>query len=145
MNKEATKHAACAHFPHDADIGVRGYGQSPGEAFANAARAMSAAVTSLELIVPKMTVRVTCCGPNIEILLTDWLNAVIYEMATRGMLFREFDVEIDGGTLNAEMTGEPVDVVRHAPSVEPKGATLTDLLVARTTDGEWVAQCIVDV
>ena len=74
-----------------------------------------------------------------------WLNAVIYEMATRRMLFRDFVVEIEGDTLSAKLIGESLDQMRHSPAVEPKGATMTDLSVTRTVGGEWVAQCIVDV
>jgi SHS2 domain-containing protein len=38
-----------------------------------------------------------------------------------------------------------VDVERHAPAVEVKGATLTELAVRRDDDGRWRAQCILDV
>jgi len=41
--------------------------------------------------------------------------------------------------------GEPVDVTRHRPAVEAKGATYTALSVAGNADGAWVAQCVVDV
>ena len=145
MNNVSAERGRWAHYPHDADIGIRGCGHTLGEAFANAARAMSAAVTPLDAIAARDTVSVTCRSPDIDILFVDWLNAVIYEMATRGMLFRDFDVSIDAGALHAEMTGEPIDVPRHAPAVEPKGATLTDLSVTRTPDGLWTAQCVVDV
>jgi SHS2 domain-containing protein len=75
----------------------------------------------------------------------DWLNALVYEMATRSMLFSRFDVHSDGRTLEARAWGEPVDVARHEPTVEIKGATMTALKVQRAPDGEWMAQCIVDV
>ena len=34
---------------------------------------------------------------------------------------------------------------RHAPAVEVKGATFTELKVHRNEDGAWIAQCVVDV
>ncbi len=136
---------AWLRYPHDADIGVRGYGRDAAEAFANVARAMTDAVTPLEGIFTDQIITVTCRAADLEILLVDWLNAVIYEMATRRMLFRDFDVSFDGETLHATLAGEPVDVARHAPAVEPKGATLTDLSVTRIDDGRWSAQCVVDV
>lgn len=44
----------------------------------------------------------------------------------------------------ASLWGERVDPARHRPAVEVKGATYTELKVAR--EGElWVAQCVVDV
>jgi SHS2 domain-containing protein len=40
--------------------------------------------------------------------------------------------------------GEPVEVERHAPAVEPKGATFTELKVSKEGGG-WIAQCVIDV
>lgn len=143
-----TRHAerpAWEHYPHDADIGVRGFGGDPAEAFANAARAMTAALTPLADIARAETVRVRCDAPDLEMLFYDWLNAVIYEMATRQMLFADFRVQIADGRLEAELDGERVDIARHGAAVEPKGATLSDLSVTRGADGRWAAQCIVDV
>ena len=131
--------------PHDADIIVCGLGDTEAEAFANAARALTAAVTPLECIALDESVAIRCEAPDPEMLLFDWLNAVIFEMATRGMLFGDFQVIIEGGTLAAELRGEAVDPFRHAPAVEPKGATLSELSVRRLDDGRWAARCLVDV
>ena len=60
------------------------------------------------------------------------------------MLFREFDVSIRDGDLSARLVGEPVDLRRHEPAVEVKGATFTALALERTEEG-WSAQCVVDV
>jgi tRNA nucleotidyltransferase (CCA-adding enzyme) len=66
-------------------------------------------------------------------------------MAVRKMLFARFAVTIDGGRLQARLWGEGVDVARHAPACEPKGATYTTLRVAQDADGRWSAGCVVDV
>jgi len=66
-------------------------------------------------------------------------------MATRGLLFGRFQVAIEGDRLRATAYGEPVDRARHQPAVEVKGATMTGLEVRRSAQGEWRAQCIVDV
>ena len=84
-------------------------------------------------------------GPDPEILLADWLNALVFEMATRRMLFSRFDVQIEHGRLTASAHGERVDVARHQPAAEVKGATLSELEVACDAEGNWHAQCIVDV
>jgi SHS2 domain-containing protein len=47
--------------------------------------------------------------------------------------------------LEASACGEPVDNGRHAPAVEVKGATFTELQVRREPDGGWLVQCVVDV
>lgn len=135
---------AWQHFEHVADVGVRGRGRDPAEAFANAALALTAVVTPPERVRAESAVPIECAGDDLELLLVDWLNAVVYAMATRRMLFGRFDVAIAGGRLRATAWGEPVDRARHVPAVEVKGATLTELSVRREDDGHWSAQCVVD-
>jgi len=133
------------HFPHEADIGVRGRGESPDIAFEQAALGLTGVVTDPRLVRNDEQVAISCEAPNLDVLLVDWLNALIYEMTTRSMLFGRFRVTIDGLRLSAEAEGEHIDRLRHEPMVEPKGATFTELRVGRDDEGQWVAQCVVDV
>jgi len=133
------------HFEHMADVGIRGFGATKSAAFENAARALTAALADLDQVRPREEVRIDCRAPDDGLLLYEWLNALIYQMATRKMLFSRFAVEIDAGRLSASAWGEAVDVRRHAPTAEAKGATLTALRVAPADDGGWMAQCVVDV
>lgn len=132
------------HFPHQADVGLRGFGKTAAEAFEQAAHALTAVVTTAD-VRPVIPVEVKCEAPDLELLLVEWLNAIIYEMAVRKMLFSRFTVTIEGARLSGTLWGEPVDVARHAPACEPKGATYTALRVAVDQDGIWSAACIVDV
>lgn len=132
------------HFDHGADIGVRGFGATKAAAFAQAALALTAVVTDPAGVRQCEVVPIACDAPDDELLLAEWLNAVVYEMAVRRMLFGRFEVVLDGTHLAAQAHGEPIDVARHRPAVEIKGATLTALRVARR-DGGWVAQTVVDV
>ena len=131
-------------FPHDADVGVRGWGRTPAEAFEQAGLALTGIVTDAE-IRPQSRVEVACEAPDIELLFVEWLNAIIYEMATRNMLFGRFAVRIEGGGLKGTLWGEPVEVERHAPACEPKGATYTALRVAQEQNGLWSGACVIDV
>lgn len=133
------------HFPHEADIGVIGVGPNLAAAFAQAALGMTAVICDPQTVTARMPVDIDCAAPDPELLLFDWLNALIYEMATRRMLFSRFDVSINGDALHAQAWGEPVDVERHQPAVEIKGATYTQLKVFRDADGWWQVQCVVDV
>jgi tRNA nucleotidyltransferase (CCA-adding enzyme) len=132
------------HFPHEADMGVRGFGATIGEAFEQAALAMTAVVTDLSTIQPREAVTIECVAPDHELLLADWLNSLVYEMSTRKMLFRRFTVQLEGTRLRGQAWGERVEPARHHPAVEVKGATYTSLRVAPEADG-WVAQTVVDV
>ncbi|MCG6974980.1 MAG: archease [Acidiferrobacterales bacterium] len=133
------------HFDHEADIGVRGVGPTLAQAFEQAALAMSAVITPLENIDTRQAITIECTGDDPEVLLVDWLNALVYEMATRNMLFGRYAVQIESGTLTATAWGEPVDVQKHQPAVEIKGATYTALRVTKTGDGSWIAETVVDV
>lgn len=132
------------HFEHIADMGVRGFGPTPAEAFAQAALAMMATICDPQNIVPQTNVAIELEGDDLDYLLLDWLNALVFEMATRHMLFGRFEVAIEVGRLRATAWGEPVDVARHQPAVEVKGATLTELSVQQAGD-QWIAQCVIDV
>jgi SHS2 domain-containing protein len=135
---------AWEHFSHSADIGVVGLGPSKAEAFRQAAIATTAVVTDPGTIRAVESVPIACSAPNDEQLLVAWLNALIYEMSVRSMLFGDFTVEFVDGGLRATAYGEPVDPARHEPSVEIKGATFTELRVEPVAGG-WRAQCVVDV
>ena len=121
------------HFAHEADIGVGGEGPTLADAFAQAACAMTAVITDVE-VAAREPVAVRCTAPAPDLLLVDWLNALVYEMATRRMLFGRFDVTTDGQSLE-----------RHRPAVEVKGATYTALAVEPRADGGYRVQCVIDV
>lgn len=133
------------HFAHGADIGVRGIGPTKEEAFEQIALALTGVITDPTAVRPTLGVHVTCEAPTDDVLLADWLNALVYEMATQRMLFGAFVVTIEGSRLKGTAWGEAVDRVRHEPAVEVKGATYTALRVERLEDGHWLAQCVVDV
>ena len=131
-------------FEHGADIGVRGFGETRDAAFEQTAMAMTAVITDPRKVSPDIEVNVSCEAPDDELLLVEWLNALVYEMATRHLLFGRFEVHMENGALGAKAWGEPIDRAKHEPAVEVKGATYTALQVKH--DGStWVAQCVVDV
>jgi len=133
------------HFHHGADIGVRGVGATLVRAFEQAAVALTAVVTDPDEVRCLTAVDIRCHAPDHELLLTEWLNALVYEMATRRMVFGRFEVRIDDNELTARVWGEEINRERHQPVVEVKGATYTELQVRQLESGEWVAQCVVDV
>ena len=133
------------HFPHEADMGVRGIGPTREAAFEGAALALTAVITDPAEVIPAQKVSIICQAPDDELLLVDWLNALVYEMATRKMLFGRFEVHFNDHSLQATAWGEPVEVTRHRPAVEVKGATYTELSLKQDEQGRWIAQCVVDV
>jgi SHS2 domain-containing protein len=133
------------HFPHEADIGIRGAGATKEQAFEQVAVALTAVITEPEKVAPEQKVEITCQASDDELLLTDWLNSLLYEMDTRKMLFSRFEVRIEGNHLNGTAWGEKINVSKHTPTTEVKAATYAELSVRQNKDGDWIAQCIVDV
>lgn len=133
------------HFPHEADMGVRGYGKTKEEAFENAAMALTAVITDLDKVEQQEKIEINCEADDDEMLLVDWLSNLVYEMDTRKMLFGRFEVHIKERQLTAEAWGEKVNIEKHQPAVEVKGVSYTALSVKQGEDGTWTAQCVVDV
>lgn len=140
-----TQMPSWSHFEHGADIGIRGEGSTKEEAFQQAALALTGVLTDPSSVQAAAAVELRCRAPDDELLLLDWLNAIVYEMATRKMIFGRYQVRINGSELHGTAWGEPVDTARHQPAVEVKGATCTGLRVRRAQNGNWVAECVVDV
>jgi tRNA nucleotidyltransferase (CCA-adding enzyme) len=136
---------AWEHFPHEADMGVRGRGATKEQAFEQAALAMTAVSVDPRRIALREELRLRCAAPDDEVLLVDWLNEIVAAQSARRMVFGRFSVRLGDGALEGTAWGEPVEPERHEPAVEVKGATYTCLRVGRDDDGSWVAQCVVDV
>ena len=132
------------HFDHQADIGIRGFGGTTAEAFEQCALSMMALVTDPSQIGTGYEIDISCKESDPELLLVDWLNKVIFEMVTRKMIFGRFEVSLKEGSLSGKAWGEPINVRRHQPAVEIKGATYTELALYQSA-GRWIAQCVVDI
>jgi SHS2 domain-containing protein len=133
------------HFPHQADVGIRGIGATKAEAFEQASLALTAVVAEPETVQPSEPFEITCKADDDEMLLVEWLSRLVYEMSTRRMLFIRFDIFVGEKQLKARIWGESIDVEKHKPAVEVKAVTYYDLTVTQLADGSWVAQCVVDV
>jgi len=133
-------------FEHGADMGVRGGGRTPEEAFVNAARALfSLMVVNLEDVKPEKRVEVSAEADTLEELLLDWLNNLLSASGIENLIFSAFGCRIqERYRLSGWAAGERIDPERHELGEEVKGATYSLLKVYKEGD-LWVAQCVVDV
>ena len=122
-NKTDMAPARWEHFPHAADVGIRGYGKTSAEAFEQAACALTGIVTDAP-IAEKGSVEVRCDAPDVEVLLVEWLNAIIYEMAVRNMIFGRFKVTISDTRLRGTLWGESVDQDKACPRLRAQRRNL---------------------
>lgn len=132
------------HYDHGADVGVRGFGRDRAEAFEQAALALTGVLADPAAVLGTEEVEIACEAPDDDLLLAEWLNALVREMATRRMIFGRFAVRIDATRLRARAWGEALDAARHHRRMEVKRATPATLRVARHEDG-WMAQAVLDV
>jgi tRNA nucleotidyltransferase (CCA-adding enzyme) len=133
-----------SHFAHQADIGIKATADSLGKAFEDAAVGLTAIVTEPNNVAKIESVKIECSAENNELLLVDWLNSVIYEMAVRKMLFSRFEVRIENLKVSATIWGEKINQQKHSPAVEPKAVTYNQLSV-KNENGNWIVQCVIDV
>jgi SHS2 domain-containing protein len=131
-------------FEHEADIGIRGFGSTMEEAFSNAAAAMFSVMVRIDTVKPDKEMLVAVDAPDYELLLIEWLNALLSLSDIERMVFSKFEVKIDGTSLKGKAWGDQLDRVKHEPKVEIKGATYHMLNVSKEKD-TFVAQCVVDV
>jgi len=133
------------HFSNDAGVGVRGVGATIEEAFEQTAIALTQAITDPKDVAPLEEVDFDFEAPDNDLLLAEWLNVLVRQMAAKRMLFSRFDVKISGNQLQATAWGEGADNERHRLAVEVKNATHKNLQVRQDETGTWLAQCVVAV
>ncbi len=117
---------------HTADMGLEAYGETLAEAFANAAYGMFSIIAELDAVREVETRRVEISEEDMEGLLFEWLNSLLYYFDVEMLLFKRFDIiEFGEGRLVAECHGEKYDPSRHHLKTGVKSATYHMLEVDR--------------
>ncbi|MFM7107042.1 MAG: archease [Planctomycetaceae bacterium] len=130
---------------HTADLCVRVAAATLADLLADAARGLTAVIAGdAAQIRPVVTEAFTVPGGDPAWLLHDFAAEVLAAFELRRMLFRDFDVAVDGSGVRATARGERYDPARHVLAHEVKAVTQHELDVHRTPAG-WEAFFIVDV
>jgi SHS2 domain-containing protein len=109
---------------HTADMGLKAYGRTLAEAFANAAYGMFSVIADLERVRETESRRVEVSEDDAESLLFEWLNSLLYYFDVEGLIFKRFDmVEFGEKHLAADCRGEKYDASRHRLKLGVKSAT----------------------
>jgi SHS2 domain-containing protein len=117
---------------HTADIGLRAYGRTLAEAFANAACGMFSIITELNEVNEVESRHLEIDEDDAENLLFEWLNRLLYYFDVEGLIFKKFDmIEFREDHLAAECYGEKYDSSRHRLKTGVKSATYHMLEVDR--------------
>jgi SHS2 domain-containing protein len=117
---------------HTADIGLKACGKTLSGAFANAALGMFSIIVETGSVIETTSRRVEVTADDIEGLLFDWLNSLLYYFDVEALLFRRFEItEFEDTRLVAVCYGETFDSSRHSLKIGVKSATYHQLEVDR--------------
>jgi SHS2 domain-containing protein len=118
---------------HTADVGIRAYGASINQAFANAAKALFSLITELDNVDEVLHRDIELVAPDQESLLVEWLNELIYLFDAENIIFKRFDItRLNSTRLKARGYGEKVDSSKHKLKIGVKAATYHMLKVDKT-------------
>src|ERR1043166_3511366 len=132
-----------------ADIAFEANGRDLPELFSDAADAtMNVMIDNLDAIEPRETRHIELSNDEIDMLLFDFLQELIYFKDAERLLLRVRDVRIEERDkkyfLKAEAAGEPLDAARHHQRADVKAVTLHDFSVEKENGG-WKARVLLDI
>lgn len=111
------------YIEHTADLGIRAYGVDYEDLFINAAKGLFTLITDINSVTPAKSKEISINADNIEELLVDWLNELIYIFETEHILFSEFTIiTLTINNLNAIAKGETMNS-KHIIKRQIKAAT----------------------
>src|SRR5437763_13870847 len=132
-----------------ADIAFEATGRDLPELFSDAADAtMNVMIDNLDAIEPRDMRHIELSNDEIDMLLFDFLQELIYFKDAERLLLRVRNIQIDEKDgkyfLTAAATGEPLDAARHHQRADVKAVTLHDFSVEKE-DGGWRARVLLDI
>jgi SHS2 domain-containing protein len=106
-------------------------------------------MVDLARVEARESLEISCRSDELEKLFVEWLNALIIEKDSKGLVFSRFEMEpireVDQSyELRAKVWGEPFDPGRHESKVDVKAATYAGLTCERTAEG-YRLECVVDI
>ena len=145
MTSDGPAHRSYEVLEHTADVGLRVYGSSLPELFANAAMGLVALAVEPENIQELSVLPLSATGSDAEQLLVNWLSEILYRMDAEGWIFRSFSVgDCSSTAINGKGRGEHREVSARTRSVAVKAVTYHQLSVRETAKG-WEATVYFDI
>ncbi len=130
---------------HTADIGIKVYGKNLRELFQNAAYGMFDIAADLEGIKPSTSINIRVEAQDHEELLLNWLDELIYNFYTKGIIFSEFNIRsLESNYIDADVKGKHIGDNKSRLKTEIKAVTYHELKIEETPDG-YTARVIFDV
>jgi len=129
-----------------ADVAFVAYGKDLNELFANSALAMFEVMINTKQIEEKVEERVSVDGYDLESLMFNWLNELLYISDSKNLAFSKFEVKVDDKNfkLEAICKGEEINPKKHETRTVVKAATYHQMKIWQE-DNLWKAQVILDI
>jgi SHS2 domain-containing protein len=132
-----------------ADIAFEATGRNLSELFRAAADAtMNVMIDNLDAIESRETLQIELSNDQIDMLLFDFLQELIYFKDAQRLLLRARETQIDHKgeeyCLKAKVAGERLDDKRHQQRADVKAVTLHGFSVGEH-DGGWKAKVLLDI
>lgn len=130
---------------HTADLGIEITAADLPALFASAGEALYAQIADPAAIKNQDTINISATGEGPEELLHAWLCELLALFNIQGFVGRQCEIaDIGDGRVQGKVSGEKLDLKRHAFHTEIKGVTYHDFRVWREA-GAWHARVIFDV
>ena len=129
---------------HTADIGIIAHGSDPADLFSSAASGMLSLMIDVGTLHGDITKGIVLEARDLETLLVQWLNELLYIIFTEKLVLCEFDILIEMNRLEARCSGQELDLKDDRFKREIKAATYHDLKIVER-DGEYSARIIFDI
>ena len=132
-----------------ADAAFEAWGATPEELFTAAADAtLNVMLADLETVRKEREVTIDIKNVEMDLLLFDFLNELVFYKDARRLLLRVDSLTIapcpDGFALHAIASGDEIDFSRHDLSADVKAVTLHRFKVEETAEG-WRASVVLDI
>ncbi len=128
---------------HTGDVGIRVTAATLPELFETAAGGMYDILVDAPDVATTVEETIELEGETDE-LLRAWLGELLYRFSVNELIFRRFEIGIDGRRLRARVRGAPMDRERHGLRTELKAVTYHGLSVRRDGDA-WIGEVIFDI
>lgn len=132
-----------------ADVAFEATGKTVEELFESSALAVTnTMVKDLESVKQKVTKDIKVTADNVEMLLFNFLQEIIFYKDAELLLLNKFDIKIANENkkwkLVAKTSGEKLNMKKHELLVDVKAVSLHNFKVEENKDG-WKADVILDV
>lgn len=133
---------------HTADVLFEAEAPTMGELFEQCALALEETQIDLSKVERKESITIKVEHKDVEGLLFDFLDDLVFYKDSNLLVFNKFDVYIEEKEgkyfLTCQAYGEKLDHQKHEPKVDVKAITMHMFEVKKTDEG-WFARVLIDI